>query len=228
MTDEKKQNAGNEIEGAILSTYSKTEHFIHENRKMVSYVTVGLVALIIGVIGFKYFQNNREQEAQKRLFWAQQMFEQDSFKLALKGDASNYGFLKVKDKFGWTKAANLCDYYSAICYLNTGDFKKAIESLNSFSSSDEVLEGYKLCMIGDANMELNNTEEGLKYYSKAANNTENEFAAPYFIMKAGNALEHSKKYADAKDMYNRIKEKYVNSQQFRQIDAYIARCEANL
>jgi tetratricopeptide (TPR) repeat protein len=227
MTDEK-NNAGTEIEGALLSTYSKTEHFIHDNRKMLSYVLVGAVALILGVIGFKYFQNNRETEAQKRLFWAQQMLEQDSFKLALNGDASNYGFLKVKDKFGWTKAANLCNYYSGVCYLNTGDFKKAIESLNDFSSADDVLEGYKLCMIGDANMELNNTEEGLKYYKKAADNTENEFAAPYFIMKAGNAMEHMKKFADAKEMYERIKTKYVSSQQFRQIDAYIARCEASL
>ncbi len=228
MADEKNKNAGTEIEGAILSTYSKTEHFIHDNRKMLSYVLIGAIVLVLGVIGFKYYQKGREEDAQKRMFWAQQQLELDSFKQALNGDGMNYGFIKVKEKFGMTKAANLCNYYMGICYLNTGDYKKAISSLEDFSTSNDVIEGYKLCMIGDANMELNNVEEGLKYYKKAAENTTNEFAAPYFIMKAGNAYEHSKKYADAKAMYMKIKDNFVSSQQFRSIDAYIARCEANL
>lgn len=228
MADEKTTNTGTEIEGAIMSTYSKTEHFIHENKKMVSYVAIGVVVLVLGVIGFKYFQNNREEEAQKRMFWAQQMIEVDSYRLALKGDAANFGFLKVKDKFGFTKASNLCNYYIGICYLNTVDYKNAISSLKDFSTSDDVMGSYKYCLLGDANMEMGNTEEGLSYYKKAVDNTDNEFSAPYFIMKAGGALEHTKKYAEAKEMYTKIKDKYVSSQAFRNIDAYIARCDANL
>jgi tetratricopeptide (TPR) repeat protein len=127
-----------------------------------------------------------------------------------------------------TKAANLCDYYIGVCYLKTGDAKKAIESLNSFSTSEDLTQSQAYSCLGDAYSETNDMAKAIEYYNKAANNVDNEMFTPFYLLKAAMALEHEKKFADAKAAYEKIKESYPMSQLGRQADGYIARCEAQM
>lgn len=68
-------------------------------------------------------------------FRAQQYFQQDSLALALNGDATNPGFLKIMDKYSGTKAANLAHFYAGAIYLKQGDFANAEKHLKDFSTS---------------------------------------------------------------------------------------------
>lgn len=236
MADENKQNAGTEIEKSIVGTYSKFEHYYHDNRQKVNYVVGGVLLAILLIIGGRFWVANRENEAQKKMFWAQQMLEADSFKLALNGSGKNLGFLKVKDKYGWTKAANLCNFYAGVCYLNSGDFKKAEASLDAFKAPDDIMTAAKKELLGDIAMEMNQTDKGLDLYKQAAAATENEAFAPRINMKAGQAFEVNKKYAEAKEFYQKAKELYQgstnkaagNGGQINMLDAFIARCDANM
>jgi tetratricopeptide (TPR) repeat protein len=184
--------------------------------------------LVILVIGFFWWKGNREKEAQGKMIQAQQWFEVDSFKLALKGDGAHYGFIKVKDKYSMTKASNLCNYYIGVCYLKTGEPKKALDYLKSFSSSEDVAQSQAYEMIGDAYSESGDMKAAIDFYKKAVNNTDNETLTPFYLLKAGMALEHEKNAKEAKEMYEKIKENYPNSQEGRQAEAFIARCEAQL
>ena len=221
------ENVSN-IEAGLTESYSKVEHYIVNNKKTVSYIGGGVLGLVLLVIAFFWWKGNREKEAQSKLFYAQQLFEVDSFKLALKGDGAHYGFLKVKDKYSITKAANLCNYYIGVCYLKTGDAKKALDYLKSFSTGDEIAQSQAYRMIGDAYSETGDMKAAIDFYKKAADNLDNESLTPFYLIKAGMALEHEKNVKEAKEMYEKIKENYPNSQAGRQVEAYIARCEAQL
>jgi TolA-binding protein len=157
------------------------------------------------------------------MFPAEAAFSKDSFDLALNGNGLTKGFLDIKKKYSFTKAANLANYYIGICYINKKDYKNAIDALGSFSTGDPILGAAKLNVIGDAYANENKTEEATKYYRKAADFSDNEVYTPFYLLKLGMYLEVQKKYNDAKEAYSKIKDKYPNTQEGREIDKYLAR-----
>ncbi len=164
-----------------------------------------------------------EKEAHGQMFVAEQYFEKDSFNLALNGDGNNWGFLKIIDEYGATKAANLAHYYAGICFLQMGRFQKAIDQLDDFSSSDKLVGPVSEGAKGDAYLELGNKDKALKCYLKAANKKENEFVSPIYLLKAGGVCEAIGDYKKALDIYQDIKGKFPKSYEGRQIDKNIAK-----
>jgi tetratricopeptide (TPR) repeat protein len=227
MADNQEKEITN-VEASVLNTYSKAEHYIMNNKQTVTYIGAGVLVLVLGVIGFMYWKGNREKDAQSKMYQAQLWFEADSFKLAMNGDAAHFGFKKIKDKYSMTKAANLCNYYLGVCYLRTGDAKQALASLKDFSSKEEMTQGQAYSMIGDAYSETNDMKSAIEYYNKASETVDNELFTPFYLLKAGMAMEHEKNFKDAKVAYQKIKDNYPSSQAGRMAEAYIARCEAQL
>jgi tetratricopeptide (TPR) repeat protein len=164
-----------------------------------------------------------EKEAHGQMFVAEQYFEKDSFNIALNGDGNNWGFLKIIDEYGATKAANLAHYYAGICYLQTGKFQKAIDQLEDFSSGDKLVGPISEGAKGDAYLELGNKDKALKCYLKAANKKENEFVSPIYLLKAASVSEALGDYKQALGLYQDIKEKFPKSYEGRQVEKNIAK-----
>ena len=210
----------------VEETLSKAELFIETHQKNIAIVIGAIIVVVVGYLGYKnFYAAPREKQAQAQMFGAQQYFEKDSFKLALKGDGNNPGFLTVIDEFGGTKSGNLAHYYAGICYLKTGDFNKAIENLESFSSDDEFVAPIALGATGDCYLELGQTDKAIDYYIKASKKSENDMTTPLYLMKAGLASEIKGDFKSALEYYTTIKDKYKKSQQASEIDKYIARAE---
>ena len=92
-----------------------------------------------------------------------------------------------------------------------------------FESEDEMLSSIAKGAIGDANLELGNTEDAAKHYMTAANNSDNFFTGAIYLKKAGLAYEMLNNSDEALSIYESIKEKYPNSQEARDIVKDIAR-----
>ena len=210
----------------VEETLTKAELFIEEHQKNIA-IVIGAIVVIVGIfLGYKnFYAAPREKQAQAQIFGAQQYFEKDSFKLALKGDGNNPGFLTVIDEYSGTKAGNLAYYYAGICYLKTGDFNKAIENLENFSADDEFVAPIALGATGDCYLELGKTDKAIDYYIKASKKSENDMTTPLYLMKAGLASEIKGDFKGALEYYTTIKDKYKKSQQATEIDKYIARAE---
>ena len=216
---------------------SKTEEWVAANQKYI-FGFVGAVALIVlAYLGYqKFIQEPKEQEAANEMFQAQKYFDnavngnstlKDSlYTLALKGGEGKYGFIDIIDNYGGTKAANLAQYYAGFAYLNMNKYQEAIDYLDKFKSDDEMLEPLALGGIGDAFVQLNQMEEGLSYYEKAANARNNEFTTPKFLLKAAiTAISLNK--ADVAIMHlERIKEEYSKSPEANQVDVHLGRAQA--
>ncbi|MCB0381272.1 MAG: tetratricopeptide repeat protein [Flavobacteriales bacterium] len=223
----KNQDENSEVIVDVQEVYSKTEHFIDNNKKTLS-IVVGAIVVVIGI----YFAYTKmyiapmEIEAQSSMFMAEKYFEKDSLDKAINGDGINDGFVDIIENYGGTKSANLAHYYLGICYLKTGLYEEAIDELSSFSSNDIMISSIALGAIGDAHMELGNLDDAIKYYEKAANNNENELTTPMYLFKAGIVYEEQGDFNKAFDNYTTIKNDYAESSEGRTIEKYLARAEA--
>ncbi|RLD32932.1 MAG: tetratricopeptide repeat protein [Bacteroidetes bacterium] len=211
----------------IEGTLSRTEQFIVDNQKYISVVVGVIVVLILAFFGFqRYYLQPKTVDAQEQMFMAQKYFESDSLDRALYGDGNSLGFIDIADEYSFTKPGKLSNYYAGICFLQKGDYKKAIEYLESFDSDDHMVGPMATGAIGDAYMELGESDKAITYYLEAAGQDDNDFTTPLFLLKAGQVYELTENYDEALDVYNRIKDDYKMSNEGRSIEKYIARAEA--
>lgn len=225
----KKKDVTEERIAGVEEALSKTEQFIESNQKIITYVVIGIVAVIMLFFLFrKFVQIPREEMAQEVIFQAQTYFGADSLDLALYGDGESYGFLDVADEYGSTKAGNLAKYYAGICYLNKGEYENAIDYLKKFDGSDVLVSAMALGAMGDAYMELGDTDKAIEYYIKASEKNSNEFTTPAFLMKAGWAYELQGEYSKAIEVFEELKKDFPKAREARDIDKYIARNKARV
>ena len=78
-------------------------------------------------------------------------------------------------------------------------------------------------LIGDANMELNNVDEAIKYYLSASEKSTNQFTTPLFLRKAAFAYEQKSEFKEALGLYERLKNEYGKTEEAREVEKYIAR-----
>jgi len=225
MTDKKNDNL--DLDAALANTTHKVEDFYTKNKKNINTGILVLVVAVAGYFGLKQFYfEPREQEAQVEIFKAQQMFDVDSFNMALKGNGTFKGFADIASEYSGTKAGNLAHYYAGICMLRTGDYAGAVDMLEGFSSDNALVGPLAAGLLGDAYVESGDIEKGAKQYLKAARMSKNKLTSPVFFKKAGIAFEELKNYSDAVEAYNSIKNDYPDAQEAADIDKYIARASS--
>lgn len=223
MAEEKEESLGENLQEGL----SNVEQFIEDNQRAVL-IGTGVIAVVIIALVYVFAKYLPEEnlKAQKAIYMAEFAFAKDSFALALNGNASYKGVADVANKYSWTKTGNLANYYAGICCLNLKQYDNAIKYLDKFSTNDPIIGALKLNALGDAYSEKGSLDEGIKYYEKAANFSDNESYTPYFLFKSGMALEKQKKFAEAKKDYEKIRDKYPTSDEGRDIEKYIARVTA--
>ena len=224
----KKEKKGNELlesPEALAEQLTKTEQYLEKNKKIVL-IALGMMAVIVsGFFLIRYYMNNQNNQAQIDMFQAVYYFEQDSLDLALHGDGNNYGFLDIIDNYGFTKAANLSQFYVGASYLKKGEFETAIEYLSDFSGDDIVVQARTYALIGDAYMELNDFRTASDFYSKAADYKPNEYLSPIYLAKAAQAYERLMEFESASDCFNTIIEEYPESSEYQNARKHKARLD---
>ncbi len=225
----KKRNTSETGFESVENALSKTEQYIEDNQKSLT-IIIAVIAVIVAVyLGYKrFYLVPTEKEAQSEMFMAEKYFEIDSFRLALEGDGSYFGFLDIIDEYGVTKSANLAYYYAGISYLHLGEYEEAIEYLKKFDGDDIIIGTIALGAIGDAYTELGELEEGLSFYLKAAERKKNNFSTPIYLKKAGLVYEELGDYGKAIDLYKKIQKEYPKSAEANGIEKNIITAEIML
>ena len=213
----------------LESALTKTEQFIEDNQKIITYVVGAIIIVVAGYLGInKFYLQPKEDEARSQMFMAEMYFERDSFNLAINGDGNYLGFLDIIDDYGSTKSSNRAKYYTGISYLNLGQFEEALDYLNGFKTKDLLLAPVAEGAKGDAYVELGDTDAALKHYKKAVSLSDNEITTPVYLMKAANLLESMDELEDALTLYERIKKEYPETTEGTNVERYIARVKIKL
>lgn len=213
---------------ALAEQISKTEEFLEQNKKLVFSVGGTLAVIIAAYFLYNYWITNRNETAQNEMFQAVYYFEADSLDKALNGDGNNLGLLDIITDYSMTDAANLANYYAGVSFLKKGEYISAIDHLNKYSSGDLLIQARAFALIGDANAEMENLEEAVSYYEKAANYNSNEYTSPTYLIKAALIYELLEDYSSALDCYSIIVEEYVNSSEYQTARKHKARLEGKV
>jgi tetratricopeptide (TPR) repeat protein len=130
----------------------------------------------------------------------------------------------VISNYGSTKAGNLAHYYAGVSYLKLGDFNNAVKHLKDFSTDARQIQLMAYGALGDAYAELNNKEEAISSYKKAAGtfDTDENNSAEY-LFRAALLSETSGNTAQALELYKELKEKFPRTEKGVQADKYIYR-----
>jgi tetratricopeptide (TPR) repeat protein len=220
-----------EVFNTLDETASKSEQWIEKNSKLLFGGLVAVVVIFLAFLGYnQYIVQPNELEASNELAFPRKYFDEaatagsgiDSLlTLGLEGADGNYGFLDIADSYSGTDAGNLANYYAGVSFLKMKDYEKAIEFLNKFKSDDEMLAPVALGAIGDAFSDIDQQEDALEYYEKAANKKNNEFTTPLFLYKAGQTAMLLKKYDKAETFFSRIKDNFPKSDQGKDVEKFI-------
>lgn len=212
----------------IVEVRDSAQNFFDDNQKLIFGALVALVVIVGGFFAYNnFYKKPHQKEAVEQMFRAQEQFERDSFALALTNPGGGYmGFLDIIDKYKGTAAANSARYYAGISYLNLGKYQAAIDYLQDYKAVGEVTPIAKYGAMGDAYSELQDFDSAMKYYKKAAAEQVNDVLTPYYLKKVGMLHEHNGNFAEAKKVYQQIKDDFPNSASGRDIDKYLARVSA--
>jgi tetratricopeptide (TPR) repeat protein len=204
---------------------AKAKDFWSKYGKLVTTVSVVLIVAIGGYYIYQnFFVKPKQEKAADLMYKAEEYYRLDSVNLALNGDASNPGFLKIMDKYSGTDAANLASYYAGDCYLKLNDNEKAVKYLKKFSTDAKPIQARAYKLIGDAYGDLGKFKEALDYYKKAAHHFEkDETGSAEALFLAAYLAQHSlNDTKEAIDLYKELKEKFPKTQQGFEAVNYLA------
>ncbi|MFV8226515.1 tetratricopeptide repeat protein [Christiangramia aquimixticola] len=226
-----------EVFNSLDEGASRTETWVADNQKYI-YIIVGVaIVAVLGYLGYnRFIQEPKQNEAANEMAQAQEYMasalrangaQSDSlYNLALNGGEGKYGFLDIIENYGGTDASNLAKYNAGFAFLRTGKYQEAIEKLESFDSDDEIFSALAAGGIGDAFLQLDQPEEALGYYEKAAEMRSNSFTTPRFLLKAAiTALKTGD--ADAAEEYLlQIEEEYSDAPEADKVAIYLGQARA--
>ncbi|MDR1847508.1 MAG: tetratricopeptide repeat protein [Bacteroidales bacterium] len=211
---------------AIGEVITKTERFIDNNKKLLSFIAIAIVAVIGGWFAYNNLvAEPREKNAAADLFPIQNYFAMGDYDKVLKGDGKYMGAIAFIDTYGSGKSSSLAKYYAGAAYLHKGEYQNAIDYLSDVKFNDLLAAPIIKMLLGDAHAELKHWDEAIKYYEQATK-YDNEMTAPLALLKLGNVYEMKKDNAKALEAFKRIKKDYPRSTEYQEVEKYISRLEA--
>ncbi len=198
------------------------ESFLEKNAKVLS---IGFGVLIVAVLGWFGYQQfivaPKNEEATKSYLAAQKNLADGKEDLALGGKSvANPGFIGTYDEYSGTKAGKLSAYNAGLIEFKKGNYQKAYDLLDKFSSDNKVLVALKFGAMADCLSNLNKADDALALADKASSTSDDAYTSYYFTKKAGMLALALKKNADAKKYFAAIDEKYQDYDN-GQSDAFI-------
>ena len=221
-------NQNNQKGAPVEETLSKNEAFFLKYQKQIIGTVVALVVIVAGCILYNnYVAAPNAEKANTALAKGQEYFANEMYEQALNGDSTGFiGFAKIASEFGGD-AANLANLYAGLCYANLDKWQEAVNYLEKFDQKDDqMISPATLGALGNAYAHVNQLDKAVATLKKAAEKADNNSLSPTFLIQAGEILESQNKKDEALKLYQTVKDKYFNSMQYQNIDAYIERASA--
>tara|TARA_B100000809_G_scaffold64291_1_gene61004 strand:+ start:3033 stop:3755 length:723 start_codon:yes stop_codon:yes gene_type:complete len=217
---EDKNKLNEEVEGIEATEEVNTsEQFVEKNMKQLVILMAGILILVIGGTYFYTTSGDAVLEDQKKIFRAQYYFGLDSTNLALFGDTTGevndelVGFDELVGELESSKIQNLNNYYVGLINLKNGQYEQAVSFLSDFDSDDDLLLARGKSLLGDAYMELAETDvsnyaKAIAAYKKSTELEKNAAFTPVYLMKLALAYELNGNNAKAIATYTTLIDGY--------------------
>ena len=214
----------------LIETLNKSEAFLTKYKNPIIICLVAIVALIVAIIAWNSYSSSRNEKASTALARCQDLFMEQDFDKALKGDSlGTPGLIQIANEFSSTKAGNLAKLYAGLSYAKLDKWEEAIKYLDEFKTKDDMMVSPLAVMaMGDAYANVKQLDKALDAFQKAAKMADsaaetgyNNSISPVALKKAALILMEQKKNDEALNLFQTIKDKYLGSPLQQDIDKYI-------
>ena len=204
---------------------SNSEAFLLKYKNLLIGIVAAIIVIAGGIMAYKNFISEpNELKASETIFKGEEYFRNAEYETALNGDSLGYvGFLKITDEFSGTKAGNLANAYTGLCYAQLGKYEDATKYLDKFNADDYMVAPAILGALGNCYAQMGQLDKAAATLLKAADKADSDALSPIFLLQAGEILEKLGKNSEAINAYKQIKNKYATSYQALNIDKYIER-----
>lgn len=231
MAELTEKSATEKAQPVVSSKVNMSAEELIEKYKKPALIGLAVVVALIGAFAFyKYNQSENNTAAQSEMYQAVFFFEQDSLELALKGIPAKEikGLQEIADEYSGTQAGKLAAFYTGVIYLKQAKFQEAIDYLDKFDSNEGIMQARAWSLMGDAYTELEDNDNAITYYKKAADHKANEQLTPSYLMKLGLAYELKSDWKEAAATYDKVITEYPKSQDVSDAKKYKAKATASL
>ena len=220
----------------INDSLTKAELKIQNNKNLIKWACIGVVAVVAIVLLFIYaYLRPSQNSANNQYGLASNLAagyeisanQLDSAANALQLDAVAKAFENAASK--GHDGGNNATLMAAIFEFKKGDYNKALSYLDDYSHNDVIVAALSECLKGDCLVNLDKFEEGIKAFESAVNICdENPIIAPYALMKQATVQRHLGNYAAEAQCYEVITKKYPGyaASIKTNIETYLARAKA--
>lgn len=223
-------------EVVIEQAFGRSEQFLERHGKKMLIALVVVIAVVGGYFAYtNIYLTSRSSEASADMYRAQMCFEIDSFAMAVNGIQGPEGFMgfeEVATQYSSLTQGKLARHYAGICYLQMGEFQKALTSFEQFEALGggvgEVINAQNRGLMGDCYVEMGDVSRGAEFYAKAASESQTLAVAPMYLHKAAIANCSLGNYAVALEQFKAIESQYPESINARDIAKYIALVQQKL
>ena len=224
-----------EVFSTLDTSAGRAEAWVSRNQ---NYILSFIGLVVVGVFAYLGYENYvakpMQEESTNLMAQAQAYFNeamedptlQDSlFVRALEGDGQNPGFIEIINSYGASAAAEIATYNAGMIYLQRGEYDLSIDYLEDFSANDPILGALALGGIADAFTELNQLEDALGYYKKAANYADNDLTTPRFLLKGAQVALSLDAKSDAVSMLETLAADYAATPQATHVEVLLAQAQ---
>ncbi len=197
----------------LLDKYTQAVNFFNANRTMILSLVVTLIVVIGVVIGYRFYAEGQEEQAQNLLASAEQSYSASDYQTALNGDeyTLSYGFVQIADEFSGTNAGNLAAYYASVSHFKLDNYQKALAYIQEFKHPKGIM-GVGSVSFNATLLKLNGSlEKAAQKYEQAANWDKNDSTTPFNLMKAANVYKELGNAEKVKSITSTIIEEYPSS-----------------
>jgi tetratricopeptide (TPR) repeat protein len=216
---ELRQNMLVELYGRILLLWE-------DQRQLVYGLGVGLLALILAVPGYMYYQQQQARAANERLGQILPVYERGRYEQALNGVGAKAGLLTIADDYGGTDAGNLAAFYAGKALYEQGQHDRALQYFQQFDKGNDFIGASAYAAEAAIYEERGNFGQAASHFEQAASQYENKLTAPRYLLEAGQAYEEAGNYTAAERVYRTITDKYPDADQAQDVERYLARVQA--
>ena len=197
------------------------DEFKSNNKLRLITIAVGaIIVLVLGYFAYRQFMWKPDNDKSKDSYWAGLNYASaDSTDMAIEELET-----QVK-KFDGKIGGEVAQFVLARQLMAKGEFKDAMKELESVDVSDAYVSIMAKGLRADCHSELKEYEKAANLYLEAAEESDNDFTSPMYLMKAGLCAEEIKDFTMATECYEKIRDNYTSFASQKAIDKYVARAK---
>lgn len=196
-----------ERQDTFQTTVARSRSFYEENTALVIGAVVGILAIVLGAIGWGYLSSQQDAEAEEALGSILAYYETGDLETALNGTDTAPGLLEIAEEYGDKTAAS---FFAADALFQLGRYDEAAEYFRQVDLGGLFGASATAGLAAVHEMQGELAEAG-ELYERAAGDFPGEATAPGYLLDAGRAYQGAGQLEDAERVYQRAVEEFEDT-----------------